>query len=65
MKKNLGEKQKDQFIIEKENEFLEQKAHELNKDVNEQIRKIQEELRSKNKNIGKVREISNQRQYFN
>jgi hypothetical protein len=65
MKKDLGEKEKEKFIIEKENEFLEQKAQELNKDVNEQIQKIQEELRSKNKNIGEFQIISNPRQYFN
>ena len=52
MKKNVGEKEKERFIIEKENEFLENKVKELTKEVNEQIGKIQEELRSKNQNIG-------------
>jgi len=52
MKKDFGDREKEKFIIEKENEFLEQKVKELNKDVNEQIGKIQDELMNKNKNIG-------------
>ena len=52
MKKEMSEKEKEKFITKKENEFLEKKVLELNKDVDEQILKINDELMSKNKNIG-------------
>ena len=55
MKKNVGEQEKEKFIIKKENEYLEKKVKELTKDVDEQIGKIQEELLSKNQSIGKIR----------
>jgi uncharacterized protein (DUF342 family) len=47
-----AEKEREKFITQKENEFLEKKVEELGSDVNKQIEKIQEELRSKNQSIG-------------
>ena len=48
----LEKQEKDNFIMDKENEFLEKKIKDLNKEIDEQTIKIQEELTTKNTNIG-------------
>lgn len=53
-KKIVSQKEKDFYLMTKENEFLEKKVKELNTDISTQIEKINEELKDKNQNIGKI-----------
>lgn len=54
----VSKKEKEFYLMNKENEFLEKKVKELKNDILQQIDKINEELKEKNQNIGKIYEFS-------